>query len=326
MSGFNVFGDSSSTGDVSRKAPDWSSLRDPETYVPDPALVDAVNVALALGQPLLLAGEAGTGKTLLAYHLASQLGLAKPLKFDTKSTSEARDLFYTYNALARFQAAQTNQGSSDTLDYLDFNALGLAILKANPPDKYAELRRGPETAASDRRSMVLIDEVDKAPRDFPNDILHEIEHMSFRIPELGNMEVSSSKEQTPIVILTSNSEKNLPDAFLRRCVFYYIPFPARDRLEIIVQAKLQRLGVNDEFLNTAMDLFLFLRSSTTGLTKNPATAELLGWLISLRNRYPEDANPLAKSNEEIASTMGALLKTVDDQKRTMSLLERWRGK
>lgn len=305
--------------------PNWSELKNPAGYLPDQALADAVNVALALGQPLLVSGEAGTGKTLLAASVAYQLGLSEPLRFDTKSTSEARDLFYTYNALARFQSAQSGQGSSDTLDYLEFNALGLAILYASPAEEYASLKRNGHAArSSETRSVVLIDEVDKAPRDFPNDILNEIEHLSFRIPELGNLEVQSREANRPIVILTSNSEKNLPDAFLRRCVFYHIPFPDRESLEQIVMGRLKGLEIQSDFLRDALNLFYHLRKDASALVKKPATAELLGWLISLHRRFPDDVNPLVRPVEDIGRSMCALLKTVEDQRRSLNLLERWR--
>ena len=305
--------------------PDWSGLKDPAGHLPDQAMADAVNDALALGQPLLVSGEAGTGKTLLAASVAYQLGLQKPLRFDTKSTSEARDLFYTYNALARFQAAQTGHGSSNTLDYLEFNALGKAILYATRDPKLEDLRQHCRfDVMDDNPQVVLIDEIDKAPRDFPNDILNEIENLSFRIPELNNIEIRVSPQCRPIVILTSNSEKNLPDAFLRRCVFYHIPFPKPEELEQIIIARLQGIGTQDGFLKDALSLFYFLRKDSLSLAKKPATAELLGWLISLRQRFPDEPNPLGKSNTDVARTLCALLKTSEDQKRGVDLLNRWR--
>jgi MoxR-like ATPase len=305
-------------------APVWSGLSKPAGYVADQGLADAVNVALTLGQPLLLTGEAGSGKTQLAYSLAFELQLGPPLKFETKSTSEAKDLFYTYNALGRFQAAQTGEGSQDARDYLAFNALGEAILRANDPADVSWLFREGVPFSKRSRSVVLIDEIDKAPRDFPNDILNEIDEMYFRIPELNNRIVSADRSLRPIVVLTSNSEKNLPDAFLRRCVFYFIPFPDRQRLREIINQRLAWVQQTEvELLNDAIGLFEFLRSSQCALTKPPATAELLGWLLALKSRFPGEVNPLRGPPARIESTLCTLLKTGEDLKRSTQLLERW---
>lgn len=203
----------------------------PEAYLPDKGLIDAVNVALLLGQPLLLTGEPGTGKTQLAYNLAYQLGLGEPLKFETKSTSTARDLFYVYDILGRFHAVQAGQLGETTqrnsVDFLTYNALGLAIILTNPPESIKNWLPVDFVYTEPRRSVVLIDEVDKAPRDFPNDILSEVENTYFRIPELGNVKIPANPDLKPILVLTSNSEKHLPDAFLRRCIYYHILFPDR---------------------------------------------------------------------------------------------------
>jgi MoxR-like ATPase len=166
----------------------------PEKYLANDGLVDAANVALMLGQPLLLTGEAGTGKTQFAYSLAWELGLDDPLKFETKSTSAARDLFYTYDALKRFQHVQTKVESDSILPYITYQALGLAILRTRTADLNKDLVSDDfEQPNKPLRSVVLIDEIDKAPRDFPNDILNEIEDMYFRIPEMGNKEVKADR-------------------------------------------------------------------------------------------------------------------------------------
>ena len=249
----------------------------PEGYMPDPGLVNAVNVCLLLGQPLLLTGEPGTGKTQLAYSLSWELGFGPPLMFETKSSSTARDLFYTYDTLGRFHAAQTNQGSQESLDYLTYNALGIAILRANDKSAVAPWLPKSFEHYGKQRSVVLIDEVDKAPRDFPNDILNEVENMYFKIPELGNIAIAAEEGMRPILILTSNSEKHLPEAFLRRCVYYNIPFPDRERLDEIVAARLGRSRSDEnKWLADAVELFIKLREPNSGLNKKPATAELLG--------------------------------------------------
>jgi MoxR-like ATPase len=298
----------------------------PDGYLADPGLTDAVNVALMLGQPLLLTGEPGTGKTQLAYSLAHELGLGTPLTFETKSTSTAGDLFYTYNALARFHAAQSGEGSRRALDYITYNALGIAILRASSAESVAALvPDGVVQGAAPRRSVVLIDEIDKAPRDFPNDILNEVEGMFFRIPELGNALVAADPSLQPILVITSNSEKNLPDAFLRRCVYYHIPFPDRERLASIVAARLDHPNLKrGPFLDEALDLLSLLRDPATGLRKRPATAELLGWLSALRGLAPDDENPLASDPELAERTLGALVKAAEDQELARATLQRWR--
>jgi MoxR-like ATPase len=285
---------------------------DPASYVADDALVDAVNVALLLQQPLLLTGEPGTGKTQLASRIAWELRLEPLLKFETKSTSQSRDLFYMYDALARFQAG-TTAGATDALPYIRFGPLGRAALLAseNPEDRCLL----DEDPGQPRRSVVLIDEIDKAPRDFPNDILNEIEHFYFRIPELGNREVRAPEMRRPVVIVTSNSEKDLPDAFLRRCVFHHIAFPAPERLRQIAEA---RLGP-DEALRDALDLFYELRKAQ--LRKPPATAELLGWLIALR-RSAGPASPFS-DRAHVDRTIAALLKTVEDREEAQRVIDAW---
>ncbi|MEM7018102.1 MAG: MoxR family ATPase [Pseudomonadota bacterium] len=296
-----------------------ASQTDPMAYMPDPELVDAVNVALMLGQPLLLTGEAGTGKTQLAYHLAFQLGL-EVHKFETKSNSQARDLFYTYNTLGRFQAAQTQEGSQRGSDYLTFNALGLAIMQTNPGEQTADYLPPDFVRGEPCRSVVLIDEIDKAPRDFPNDILSEVENLYFRIPELDNVKLEANPELSPILVLTSNSEKHLPDAFLRRCAFHHIAFPSRERLQAIADARLgQQLRLNDMFLDQALTLFEELRSPRSGLRKKPATAELLNWLQALRGLYPDSDNPLAETNS-VKRTLGSLVKTSEDQVSALAVI------
>jgi MoxR-like ATPase len=195
-------------------------LADPSAYLPPPDLVDAVNVALLLGQPLLLTGEPGCGKTQLASHLAWSLGLGDLLKFETKSDSTAESLFYRYDSLRRFEASSRGDGG-DPARFLTWTALGRAILATLEPDDRLRFRATGDDGAQPRRSVVLIDEIDKAPRDFPNDVLNELEHLYFRIPELGDVLVRADDRYRPIVVITSNSERDLPEPFLRRCVFHH---------------------------------------------------------------------------------------------------------
>ena len=296
----------------------------PEGYMPDPGLVDAVNVCLLLGQPLLLTGEPGTGKTQLAYSLSWELGFGTPLMFETKSSSTARDLFYTYDTLGRFHTAQTKEGSQDSLDYLTYNALGAAILRANEESAVVQWLPKSFTHGGKQRSVVLIDEVDKAPRDFPNDILNEVENMYFKIPELGNLTITAEDDMRPILILTSNSEKHLPEAFLRRCVYYNIPFPDRARLDQIVTARLGRFKSDgDQWVSDALELFLQLREPNSGLNKKPATAELLGWLMFLKERDADAHGSLRQRGALVLSSLGALVKSAEDQRAARIIVEEW---
>jgi len=300
-----------------------SKYQRPEDYLADPGLVNATNAALLLGQPLLLTGEPGTGKTQLAYSLAWELGFDEPLKFETKSTSTARDLFYTYDALGRFQAKESGS-SAEPLYYLTYNALGIATLRAKESSECTGLLPPNFRHGGRRRSVVLIDEIDKAPRDFPNDILNEIEGMYFRVPELGNVEVKADPEMQPIVVITSNSEKDLPDAFLRRCVYYNIPFPDKEDLRRIVASRLGEFaGGSSALLESALEVFFELRKSASGLRKKPATAELLGWLIALREYADGTPNPLAAQPTVALDTLSILVKTAEDQDKATQVIRQW---
>ena len=299
----------------------------PAGYLADQGLIDAVNVALHIGQPLLLAGKPGTGKTQLAYSLAWELRLEPVLKFETKSTSEARDLFYAYDALGRFHEINVGSGAEGTggdpdaiLNHITWNALGLAILHANEPRAVADIY--PSGHPGKRRSVVLIDEIDKAPRDFPNDLLNEVEHMYFKVPELRHRRIEADRDLWPLLVLTSNSEKNLSEAFLRRCVFYNIPFPDPDRLRAIVHRRLgeQALG-GGRRLDDALDLFHRLRDRSTGLLKKPSTGELLAWLQVLKRWLP--AGGEIRDSRLLEPTLSALIKTVEDRDKARKLIEAW---
>jgi MoxR-like ATPase len=168
--------------------------------------------------------------------------------------------------------------------------------------------------------------VDKAPRDFPNDILNELEQMYFRIPELDNVKLEADPDLHPIVVFTSNSEKDLPDAFLRRCVYYHIPFPERARMAEIVANRLGTTGaVASPFLNDALDFFYTLREPASGLRKKPATAELLGWLIAMEQLSDGAENPLVQP-ALLHRTLSTLVKTAEDQQRASEVANRWINK
>ena len=269
-------------------------------------------MALLLGQPLLLTGEPGTGKTQLAYSVSRELGYGEPLLFETKSSSVARDLFYTYDTVARFQAVQTGRSLQDR-DYLSYNALGLAILHANDAEAVADaVPEGFQHPGEGRRSVVLIDEIDKAPRDFPNDILNEVEHMYFKVSELGNRELRAPEHLRPVLIMTSNSEKHLPDAFLRRCVYHHIAFPDKGQLARIVAARIGQFAEGSPFLSDALDFFERVRR-LEGLNKKPATAEMLGWLLYLQERGAKPEHRLKQHAEEVRASLGVLVKDTADQ-------------
>jgi MoxR-like ATPase len=171
--------------------------------------------------------------------------------------------------------------------------------------------------------VVLIDEVDKAQRDFPNDILNEVEGMYFRIPELENAKVQADSALAPILVLTSNSEKHLPDAFLRRCIYYHIPFPDSERLKTIIQNHLGEFVSSTPFLEMALNFFEQLRDC--GLQKKPATAELLNWLVTLKTMFPDQENPLAQDRSVIERTLSVLIKSKVDRDTAQAVVKNWLG-
>ncbi len=276
-------------------------LSDPSLYNPSQALTDAVNVALSLGQPLLLTGEPGTGKTQLAHHIAWYFKLGKPLVFNAQTTSQASELFYQYDALGHFQYSQNNPEvlSPEELErrFIRYVGLGGAI-------------------RSDKREVVLIDEIDKAPRDLPNDVLAAIEDLEFTVPEIGKTYKTDTANR-PIIVITSNSEKNLPDPFLRRVVYFHIPFPDAAALLEIVNGKVNGLSASE--LQTIIKHFEGIRDSRElKLKKAPATAELIYWTMLLQ-KLNFDVNKLANlsrlsetEREQLAMSYSVLAKTKED--------------
>jgi MoxR-like ATPase len=313
--GFKLYtGDGTTISERGLRLPPFeraAELNDPAGYLADEGLRDAVNVALMLGQPLLVTGEPGTGKTQLAASIAFELNLSAPLIFHTKTTSTARDLFYRYDALGHFHDAQFRKDESRVEDYIHYEALGLAILLSMNPQEANPYLPEQLRDAGPVRSVVLIDEVDKAPRDLPNDVLNEIDNMSFTVRETGRT-FSADQSYRPVVVLTSNSEKNLPDAFLRRCVFYHISFPARERLKEIVQRRLRfDSNFTPQMLDHALQHFEKIRDLT--LKKRPATAELLAWLKILDKRNIDVGNLQRGEAEALAFTYSILSKSKEDR-------------
>ena len=282
--------------------------REGAVYHPDPGLLAAANTALLLGTPLLLAGDPGCGKTDFAWYAARALASAtghpdpkaNPLEIYVRSDMQARDLLYHYDALARFADAQhaasdDDKGRArDPRHYIRLEGLGLALM-------------------SKQQRVVLIDEIDKAPRDLPNDLLRELDQQRFTIPEIpkdlpGSIEdqnelgekitltrkmpnasigAASDSRAKPLVIITSNAERQLPDAFLRRCIFYFIRFPDHAQLVRIVSERNPDLGKPQSPISADDIVTVAEELRAQQLLKRPGTAEILGWATALLRQGSE---------------------------------------
>ena len=225
-------------------------------YVTSEPLRNAVNVAIALGRPLLIRGEPGTGKTLLAHSVASGLG-KKLIVWNIKSTTKAQEGLYVYDTVQRLNDSRFgDKDVADIKQYIKLGKLGQAF-------------------ASPEQLVLLIDEVDKADIEFPNDLLNELDEMSFYIPETNE---TISAVHRPITVITSNAEKELPDAFLRRCIFHYIEFPTPELMEKIVRVHFP--DIHNSLLSEALKTFYLLREIDE-FRKKPSTSELIDWIRAL---------------------------------------------
>ncbi len=259
-----------------------------DSYIATDDLMMAVNAAVTLERPLLIKGEPGTGKTMLALEVARALG--RPLlQWHVKSTSKAQQGLYEYDAVSRLRDSQLGDGRvHDIANYI---------------------KRGPvwEAFAAEQPSVLLIDEVDKADIEFPNDLLRELDRMEFYVYETQQLVTAKHR---PVIIITSNNEKELPDAFLRRCFFHYIKFPDRETMEKIVAVHFP--GLKRNLLREALTAFFEIRD-VPGLKKKPSTSELLDWLkLLVAEDIPPEALHGTEQGKIIPPLHGALIKNEQD--------------
>ena len=256
-----------------------------EEYIASDELIRSVNIAAALKKPLLLKGEPGTGKTMLAEAIAKSLGM-ELLIWNIKSTTRAQDGLYVYDTVQRLYDSQFGtEGVNDIGKYIRLGKLGEAFKR-------------------EKQTVLLIDEIDKADLEFPNDLLWELDKMEFYIPETGETVKATVR---PIVIITSNAEKELPDAFLRRCIFHYIAFPDACMMERIIKAHYPDL--EQKLIDGVLEAFYKIRD-IRGLQKKPSTSEVLDWIQALSI----GGIPVKKLEREIPFA-GVLLKKTEDLKQ-----------
>lgn len=256
-------------------------------YVADKDLMIAVNAAIRLERPLLVKGEPGTGKTELARQVAAALGL-EILEWNVKSTTKAQQGLYEYDAVSRLRDSQ------------------LGDARVNDVSNYIRKGKLWQAFAAERKCVLLIDEIDKADIEFPNDLLQELDRMEFHVYETGETVTARVR---PIVIITSNNEKELPDAFLRRCFFHYIRFPEAETLERIVEVHYP--GIKKTLLRNALTQFYEIRE-TPGLKKKPSTSEALDWIRLLVAEDVDPADLRGEAKNALPKLHGALLKNEQD--------------
>lgn len=258
-----------------------------EDYISDQDLTIAVNAAIALERPLLVKGEPGTGKTELAKQVASALG-CRLLEWHIKSTTKAQQGLYEYDAVSRLRDSQ------------------LGDERVNDVKNYIKRGKLWEAFSTDDKVVLLIDEIDKADIEFPNDLLQELDKMEFFVYETGE---TIRAENRPIVIITSNNEKELPDAFLRRCFFHFIKFPEADTLAEIIEVHYP--GIKKNLVHAALTQFYEIRE-TPGLKKKPSTSEALDWIKLLVSEDVDPATLRGEASNALPKLHGALLKNEQD--------------
>lgn len=277
-------------------AKEFVQFKGSDDYIAGKDLQNSVNVAIALGRPLLIKGEPGTGKTMLAKSIADSLG-KKLIIWNIKSTTKAKEGLYVYDTVQRLYDSQfKDKDVSDIRQYIKLGKLG-------------------EAFTSDEQVVLLIDEIDKADLEFPNDLLWELDIMNFYIPETGETITAKHK---PIVIITSNAEKELPDAFLRRCIYHYIEFPDPEMMRQIV--KIHYPDLEDHLLDQALKAFYIIRD-LKHIQKKPSTSELLDWVQALKLG--------GISPDQIVRKMpflGTLIKKNEDYVRVKNYLDRKEGR
>jgi MoxR-like ATPase len=265
-----------------------------ERYVATDDLRMAVNAAVTLQRPLLIKGEPGTGKTMLAEEVAQALGMPL-IQWHIKSTTKAQQGLYEYDAVSRLRDSQLGDG------------------KVHDIANYIKQGKMWDAFTSDEQVVLLIDEVDKADIEFPNDLLVELDRMEFFVYETGE---TIKARHRPVIIITSNNEKELPDAFLRRCFFHFINFPDRDTMRQIVDVHYP--DITQQLVQEAMEIFFDVRS-IPGLKKKPSTSELIDWLkLLMSDDIPDEILKDRDASKAIPPLYGALLKNEQD----VHLLER----
>jgi MoxR-like ATPase len=342
----------------------------PQLYQAPPGLNEALDVAMLLGVPILLTGAPGAGKTQAAIWLADQLTGEPPLRMDVKSTTLGVDLLYTFDDVARFRDSAAGGRPKPLVRYLRFNALGEAILRAAGGDSVLFTTTGeplegsmlvrerdllaeafgdqwtpidgkavtadllPVDAsfrhAGREARVVLIDELDKAPRDTPNDLLAEVESMSFLIPELG-VRVKTNNAVRPVVVITSNAEKPLPEPFLRRCAYFHVPRIEGDMLSAILARSVLGSDKPTRLSNEVAAAVDYLHQESAQIDRKPGTAEALAWITVLNCKWELPANGSLKAwarekENALAASLGALFKHDKDRAAGVALIRDWAAK
>lgn len=357
--------DANEAGDTDGASYTYDFTDHPEGYSASTELAEAVNTAIILGKPLLVTGRPGTGKSQLADRIAWEFNLAPVLRFEAQSMSESPDLFYRYDLVAQlgdveitraklaFRGAGLTPDGGDPMPaelrperFITFGPLGQAILRAAPASNQDLLAvafpEEPAQTPEPRPSIVLIDEIDKASRDFPNDLLNGIERLEFRIREMRDRLVAAprSAHLRPIVIITSNSERDLPDPFLRRCVYFHIEDPDEETLRKILLARVfpeRYTGGSDprggaeiaasgstRLYDDLLDFFVDCRERRgSELRYQSGTSELIDWAKSLRSSGAASDGLIRDSIERVKRALAAVAKNRDDRRLMLQAIDDW---